>query len=147
MIERAISNKIRQLSEKFPIVTVTGPRQSGKSTLLKNLFPDYRYVSLENPDMRSFASDDPNGFIKTFNNHVIIDEAEREPSLFSYLQTHIDDVNESGMYLLAGSRNFHLMAAIDQSLAGRTAMRPVNCLKQSMSRFSKAFIPVFTIRI
>ena len=63
MIERAISNKIRQLSEKFPIVTVTGPRQSGKSTLLKNLFPDYRYVSLENPDMRSFASDDPNGFI------------------------------------------------------------------------------------
>ena len=103
-------------------MTVTGPRQSGKSTLLKNLFPDYRYVSLENPDMRSFASDDPNGFIKTFNNHVIIDEAEREPSLFSYLQTHIDDVNESGMYLLAGSRNFHLMAAIDQSLAGRTAI-------------------------
>ncbi len=122
MIHRDISGKIRYLSEKFPIITVTGPRQSGKSTLLKNLFPDYRYVSLENPDMRSFAAEDPNGFIKTFDNHTIIDEAERVPSLFSYLQTHIDDVNESGMYMLAGSRNFHLMAAIDQSLAGRTAV-------------------------
>ncbi|MCM1310518.1 MAG: ATP-binding protein [Bacteroides sp.] len=122
MIHRNIEAKLRQLSEKFPIVTVTGPRQSGKSTLLKNLYPDYRYVSLENPDMRRFASEDPNGFIKTYNSHVIIDEAERVPDLFSYLQTHVDNVNESGMYLLAGSRNFHLMAAIDQSLAGRTAV-------------------------
>ncbi|MCM1520937.1 MAG: ATP-binding protein [Lachnoclostridium sp.] len=122
MIERDLTSKIKQLSEKFPIVTVTGPRQSGKSTLLKNIFPDYRYVSLENPDMRLFAFDDPNGFIKTFDNHVIIDEAERVPSLFSYLQTHIDDVNETGMYMLAVSRNFHLLAAIDQSLAGRTAI-------------------------
>lgn len=122
MIQRDLSDKIKQLSEKFPIVTVTGPRQSGKSTLLKNIFPEYKYVSLENPDMRSFATEDPNGFIKTFNNRVIIDEAERVPMLFSYLQTHIDDVNESGMYMLAGSRNFHLMAAIDQSLAGRTAV-------------------------
>lgn len=122
MINRDIASKIKQLSEKFPIVTVTGPRQSGKSTLLKHIFSDWRYVSLENPDMRSFASEDPNGFIKTFDNHVIIDEAERVPSLFSYLQTHIDDINETGMYMLAGSRNFHLMAAIDQSLAGRTAI-------------------------
>lgn len=122
MINRDIADKIKQLSEKFPIVTVTGPRQSGKSTLLKHIFSDWRYVSLENPDMRSFASEDPNGFIKTFDNHVIIDEAERVPSLFSYLQTHIDDINETGMYMLAGSRNFHLMAAIDQSLAGRTAI-------------------------
>lgn len=122
MISRDIAGKIKQLSEKFPIVTVTGPRQSGKSTLLKHIFSDWRYVSLENPDMRSFASEDPNGFIKTFDNHVIIDEAERVPSLFSYLQTHIDDINETGMYMLAGSRNFHLMAAIDQSLAGRTAI-------------------------
>lgn len=72
--------------------------------------------------MRDFATADPNGFIRTFDNHVIIDEAERAPKLFSYLQTHIDDLNESGMYMLAGSRNFHLMAAIDQSLAGRTAI-------------------------
>ncbi len=122
MIKRDLSGKILQLSEKFPIITVTGPRQSGKSTLLKNIFPEYRYVSLENPDMRSFATDDPNGFLKTYDNHTIIDEAERVPSLFSYLQTHIDAVNETGMYMLAGSSNFHLMAAIDQSLAGRTAI-------------------------
>lgn len=122
MIYRDLSDKIKQLSEKFPIITLTGPRQSGKSTLLKHIFPEYKYVSLENPDMRQFATDDPNGFIKTFDYHVIIDEAERAPSLFSYLQTHIDNVNETGMYMLAGSRNFHLMAAIDQSLAGRTAV-------------------------
>ncbi|MDE7377167.1 MAG: ATP-binding protein [Muribaculaceae bacterium] len=122
MIKRTLSTKIQQLSEKFPIVTVTGPRQSGKSTLLRSQFPDYRYVSLENLDMREFASRDPHGFLATYDRHVIIDEAERAPSLFSYLQTHVDEANESGMYMLAGSRNFHLMEAIDQSLAGRTAV-------------------------
>lgn len=122
MIKRKLAEKIKYLGGKFPIVTITGPRQSGKSTLLKNLYPDYRYVSLENPDLRRFATEDPNGFIKTYDGHVIIDEAERVPSLFSYLQTHVDDINESGMYFLAGSRNFHLMTAVDQSLAGRTAL-------------------------
>lgn len=122
MINRTLSTKIQQLSEKFPIVAVTGPRQSGKSTLLRSQFPDYRYVSLENLDMREFATSDPHGFLATYDRHVIIDEAERAPSLFSYLQTHVDEANESGMYMLAGSRNFHLMEAIDQSLAGRTAV-------------------------
>ncbi len=122
MIYRTLSSKIQQLSTKFPIVTLTGPRQSGKSTLLKALFPDYRYLSLENLDMREFALKDPHGFLATYPSHVIIDEAERVPELFSYIQTHVDSVNEPGMYMLAGSRNFHLMAAIDQSLAGRTAV-------------------------
>ncbi len=122
MIPRTLSTKIQQLSTKFPIITLTGPRQSGKSTLLRTQFPDYRYVSLEDPDMRAFAENDPRGFLSTFDNHVIIDEAERVPSLFSYLQTHVDSINDPGMYMLAGSRNFHLMEAIDQSLAGRTAV-------------------------
>lgn len=122
MIAREIQSKIKQLSEKFPIVTLTGPRQSGKSTLLKSTFPDYKYVSLETPDVRAFASEDPRGFISTYSNKTIIDEAERVPELFSYLQTHIDNVGDTGMYMLAGSRNFHLMEAIDQSLAGRTAV-------------------------
>lgn len=122
MIKRTLSTKVQQLSEKFPIVTITGPRQSGKSTLLRSQFPDYRYVSLENLDMREFATRDPHGFLATYDRHVIIDEAERAPSLLSYLQTHVDEANESGMYMLAGSRNFHLMEAIDQSLAGRTAV-------------------------
>lgn len=72
--------------------------------------------------MRHFAATDPHGFLATYDNHVIIDEAERVPELFSYIQTHVDKINEPGMYMLAGSRNFHLMAAIDQSLAGRTAI-------------------------
>lgn len=122
MIHRTLSSKIQQLSAKFPIVTLTGPRQSGKSTLLKSLFPEYHYLSLENHDMREFARQDPHGFLATYPSHVIIDEAERCPELFSYLQTHVDAVNEPGMFMLAGSSNFHLMAAIDQSLAGRTAV-------------------------
>lgn len=122
MIKRSLSSKIQQLSTRFPIITVTGPRQSGKSTLLKSQFPDYRYVSLEDIDMREFATQDPHGFLATYDTHTIIDEAERVPGLFSYLQTHVDSVDEPGMYMLAGSRNFHLMAAIDQSLAGRTAV-------------------------
>ncbi|MDE6410862.1 MAG: ATP-binding protein, partial [Muribaculaceae bacterium] len=122
MILRTLSSKIQYLATKFPVVALTGPRQSGKSTLLKFLFPDYRYVSLEDLDMRSFASTDPRGFLATYDNHVIIDEAERVPELFSYLQTHIDKYNDPGMYMLSGSRNFHLMDAIDQSLAGRVAI-------------------------
>lgn len=122
IIPRVLLPKIQQLSAKFPIVTVTGPRQSGKSTMLRNGFPDYRYVSLENPDMRSFAMTDPMGFLQTYDNRVIIDEAERVPELFSYIQTHVDEVNGPGMYLLAGSSNFHLMSSIDQSLAGRTGV-------------------------
>jgi len=122
MIQRTISSKLASLSRQFPIVTVTGPRQSGKSTLLKNQFPDYTYVSLEDPDVREFAVTDPRGFIATYPRRVIIDEAERVPQLFSYLQTHVDQAGEEGMYMLAGSRNFLLMQGIDQSLAGRTAV-------------------------
>lgn len=122
MINRIIGDKVLALSKQFPIVTVTGPRQSGKSTLLKNQFPDYTYLSLEDPDTREFALSDPRGFLSTYPCQVIIDEAERVPSLFSYLQTHVDNVDKTGMYLLAGSRNFLLMQGIDQSLAGRTAV-------------------------
>lgn len=121
-VSRELAPKIAELSRKFPIVTLTGPRQSGKSTLLRHEFPDYKYVSLEEPDTRAFASEDPRGFLKTYPNHVIIDEAQRVPSLFSYLQTHVDMAGEAGMYLIAGSHNFLLMEAIDQSLAGRTAL-------------------------
>lgn len=122
MVDRSLAPKIQHLATKFPVVALTGPRQSGKSTLLKYLFPEYRYVSLEDLDIRTFALSDPRGFLATYDNHVIIDEAERVPELFSYLQTHVDRLNEPGMYMLSGSRNFHLMDAIDQSLAGRVAI-------------------------
>ncbi len=122
MIPRALKEKMLLLSKQFPIITLTGPRQSGKSTLLKHTFKDYRYISLEDLDLRTFAESDPHGFIKTYSHKVIIDEAQRVPSLFSYLQTHIDNQGETGMYMLAGSHNFRLLENIDQSLAGRTAI-------------------------
>ena len=122
MITREISSKILHLSTKFPIVTLTGPRQSGKSTLLRHDFPDYTYLSLEDPDMRDFAMSDPRGFLKQYPNHAIFDEIQRVPELFSYIQTHIDNSDETGIYLLAGSQNFLLMQSISQSLAGRTAL-------------------------
>lgn len=122
MIPRILSSKIAELSKKFPVVTLTGPRQSGKSTLLRSMFSDYEYVSLENLDIREFAASDPRGFLKTYPNHTILDEVHLVPSLFSYLQTHIDEKGEDGMYLLAGSQNFQLLQQITQSLAGRTAI-------------------------
>lgn len=122
MIERVLKAKLLEVAAKYPIVTVTGPRQSGKSTLLKTSFPDYKYVSLEDPDMRLFAIDDPRGFLATYPDKTIIDEVQRVPSLFSYIQTHTDKENKEGMYMLAGSHNFLLMENVNQSLAGRTAV-------------------------
>lgn len=121
MIERELKTKLLELINKYPIVTLTGPRQSGKSTLLKTSFSDYQYVSLEDLDMRLFAAEDPRGFLATYPNKTIIDEAQRVPELFSYIQTHVDKENKEGMYLLAGSHNFLLMD-INQSLAGRAAI-------------------------
>lgn len=122
MIERALKHRLLEMTKKYPIATLTGPRQSGKSTLLKTSFPDYKYVSLEDPDMRLFATDDPKGFLATYSDKTIIDEVQHVPSLFSYIQTYTDNENREGMYLLAGSHNFLLMENVNQSLAGRTAI-------------------------
>jgi uncharacterized protein len=121
-IERELSKSIIATLTKFPVIALTGPRQSGKTTLLKYLLPDYKYISLENPDNREFATNDPNGFLKTYNSNVIIDEAQRVPSLFSYIQTIVDESGQMGQYILSGSQNFHLMQEISQSLAGRVAI-------------------------
>ena len=122
LIERAIKSKLLQLLKSFPVVTLTGCRQCGKSTLLKHLLPDYTYISLEDLDLRQIAKEDPRHFISIYSQKVIIDEIQQVPELLSYLQTHIDSVNESGMYVLTGSHNLLLMQSISQSLAGRTAL-------------------------
>lgn len=123
LVSREIVSAIKKIAPMYPIIALTGPRQSGKTTLLKNLFPDYRYVSLENPDNRNFAESDPNGFLKEFHSHVIFDEVQRVPELFSYIQNIVDDrIGEMGIYVLSGSQNFHLMHSITQSLAGRVAI-------------------------
>ena len=107
---------------QYPVVSVNGPRQSGKTTLLRKTFPHHRYVSLESPDERAFALDDPRGFLGRFGGPVILDEAQRAPDLFSYIQTLVDEEATPGRFLLSGSRNFLLMQRISQSLAGRVRL-------------------------
>ena len=121
-IEREIVNALNFYKTKYPILALTGPRQSGKTTLLRELFSDYQYISLENIDVRNFLENDPNGFFEKYSSFCIFDEAQRAPLLFSYLQTKVDEDKIMGQYIISGSQNFHLMKNITQSLAGRVAI-------------------------
>jgi uncharacterized protein len=122
MIARAISKEIVRLSKKFPVITVTGPRQSGKTTLIRNLFPDKKYVSLEIPETRLLALSDPRQFLANLPDGAVIDEAQHAPALFSYIQGIVDERNIPGQFILSGSQSFLLHHRITQSLAGRTAI-------------------------
>ena len=121
-LNRDIANAVLKYGMKYPVIAITGPRQSGKTTMLKSVFTDYEYVSLENPDNRNFAESDPNGFLSRYPKKIIFDEVQRVPSLFSYVQTKVDESGEMGQFILSGSQNFHLMENITQSLAGRVAI-------------------------
>ena len=121
MIARDLSSKIKSLYAKYPVLFVTGPRQSGKTTLLKSLFPKSPYVTLEDPDTQAFALNDARSFLQQFTKGVIIDEAQRAPQLFSYIQTIVDG-DKKAKFILSGSQNFLLSKQISQSLAGRTAV-------------------------
>ncbi len=123
MIRRTIEPVLRRAAAHFPAVLVTGPRQSGKTTLCRSTFPDHPYVSLEAPDVRSQARDDPRGFLKRFVDGAIFDEVQRVPELLSYLQGIIDeDTHRAGRFILTGSHNLLLMESVSQSLAGRVAL-------------------------
>lgn len=122
MIHRAITAVALQAAKEFPILTIVGPRQSGKTTLSRALFPDYRYVSLEAPDVRAYAREDPRGFLDEYRDQVIFDEIQRVPDLLSYLQTRVDEDPRPGRFLLTGSQHFLMMRDVSQSLAGRTAI-------------------------
>lgn len=122
MIPRMLASKMAFLAASFPVVTLTGPRQSGKSTLVRSVFENYRYVSLEDSDMRSAAEDDPRSFLERFDSNVILDEVQRVPDLFSYMQGVVDRNEKPGQYILSGSQNFLLLRSISQSLAGRVAI-------------------------
>lgn len=119
MIEREAQQKLAQLRDTFKAIAVIGPRQSGKTTLVKAIFPEKPYLSLENPDTRNFALEDPRGFLQNLPNGAVLDEVQRTPLLFSYLQEILDNSNQKGLFILTGSNNFLLQESISQSLAGR----------------------------
>ena len=122
MIQRKIQTELAQLAQEYKVVTITGPRQSGKTTLAKMQFPDYDYVNLEDPETRSLAEKDAREFLHRHPAPIIIDEIQRLPMLLSYIQVECDKSNKKGQYILTGSHQPALKAGISQSLAGRTAV-------------------------
>jgi len=121
MINRSIEKVLYMLLQKYPAVNITGPRQSGKTTLVKSITGNYNYFSLENPDTRLFAESDPRGFLRSAGEKFILDEVQHVPDLFSYLQEILDNSRENGKVILLGSQSFLMNRHISQSLAGRVA--------------------------
>ncbi len=122
MIPRQLQAELLTQLGEFPIVTMLGPRQAGKTTLVRAACPDYRYVSLEDPEVRAIAQEDPKGFLQQYDQHVIFDEIQRTPELLSFLQGRVDAQAGNGQFILTGSHQLSLRAAVSQSLAGRTGM-------------------------
>jgi len=122
MIEREITPILEALFKKYPVVTVTGPRQSGKTTLCRAAFPNLAYFNLERPDLREFAIEDPRGFLKECAGGAVVDEIQRAPELVSFIQATVDEVGRNGQFVLTGSQQFRVTEAVSQSLAGRTAL-------------------------
>lgn len=122
MIKRTLEGSLKKASRQFPVLAVLGPRQSGKTTLVRNIFPQHPYLSLEDPDTRLFAQSDPRAFLEKYQGGAIFDEAQKTPLLFSYLQRVVDE-RKSGMpFILTGSQNFLLHEKISQTLAGRVKL-------------------------
>ena len=122
VVDRLLRGPLRRLARRHPVVTMTGPRQSGKSTLCRAAFPDKPYVSLEPPDQRDLARHDPRAFLARYPRGVVIDEVQRAPELLSYVQERVDRDLRPGQYILTGSQQLGLIEAVTQTLAGRTAL-------------------------
>lgn len=121
-LKREMANELVEMSKAYPVVTLLGPRQSGKTTLSRTLFPDKLYVTLEDIDERHFAESDPKGFLARFSEGAIFDEIQRMPALLSYIQGIVDKTDKKGLFILTGSHQLALHESVSQSLAGRTAI-------------------------
>lgn len=122
IIPRHLLPVMKTRATQYPVITVTGPRQSGKTTLCQQAFPDKPYANLERPDTRDFARSDPKGFLAQFANGAVLDEIQRVPQLLSWIQVEVDEKKQMGQFILTGSHQFELSREISQSLAGRTAL-------------------------
>ncbi|MFO7970554.1 MAG: ATP-binding protein [Desulfobacterales bacterium] len=122
LIDRTIETTLKNYAAKYPVITITGPRQSGKTTLCRKIFVDKPYANLESPDIRQFAIDDPRGFLAQYPDGAILDEIQRAPDLVSYIQPMVDEKDREGLFVLTGSQQFEISNTINQSLAGRTAL-------------------------
>lgn len=143
MIIRTATDEVKILAKQFKAVAIVGPRQSGKTTLARSVFPTMLYVSMENPDIRRFSMEDPRGFLDQYKEGAIFDEAQRVPELFSYLQQILDEKPAKGQFILTGSNNFLLQENISQSLAGRIGY--LYLLPFSHEEAEKAAQKVFTV--
>jgi uncharacterized protein len=140
MIKRTLGNYIKGLINSYPVITITGPRQSGKTTLCRYCFPDLPYINLEEPDTRNYAIEDPRGFINEIQQGAILDEIQRTPELPSYLQSVVDDADFKSIFVLTGSNNFSVRNTVNQSLAGRTAV--LSLLPFSINELDNADIKI-----
>ena len=138
MIKRDIETEFIALLTEYPVVTLLGPRQAGKTTLAKQCLPNYAYSNLENPETRQFAVDDPKAFLAQFTGNVILDEIQRVPELLSYIQVIVDTEQRNGQFVLTGSHQLALREAVTQSLAGRTSI--LNLLPFSIAELANAGI-------
>lgn len=139
MYQRSLLSSAQRLAKVFPIVCITGPRQSGKTTLARQGFSHLPYVNLENLDTRLLATEDTRAFLAAYKNGAIFDEVQHVPQLLSYLQAHVDETEGNGRYILTGSQNFALSAQIGQSLAGRVGMLTLLPLSMEELGFSGSF--------
>lgn len=137
-VPRTIHAEFSQVCREYPVVTITGPRQSGKTSLARKCCPEHTYANLESPEIRQLAIEDPMGFFNAYPAPVIIDEVQRVPELLSYIQILADETTERGQYILTGSHQMELATAVSQSLAGRTAL--LRLLPLSLSELRKAGI-------
>lgn len=138
MIKREITKELLMLVGEYPVVTILGPRQAGKTTLARAALPDYAYSNLEIPEIRQFAENDPKAYLMQFDGPVVIDEIQRVPELLSYIQAQVDEEQTNGRFVLTGSHQLQLREAVSQSLAGRTAV--LNLLPFSIAELSGASI-------